>query len=155
MTATGTTSCTDISTLGSTDIGNTAPIVIGQDPTYLYQEPGSATLDDIGIWRRALTALEVAQIDSAGSTAGRSFDTVGSSTPTQPHITSIGVSAGTVTIKFTGAAGDPASAFKLFSSGTVNGPYSAATGATITGSAGSYTATVPTNGAVQFYRIQR
>ena len=74
---------------------------------------------------------------------------------TQPDITGISVSGGTVTIKFTGGASDPASAFTLLGSGTVNGAYSSAAGASITGSAGSYTATVPTNGAMQFYRIQR
>lgn len=71
----------DISMMGSLDNAVGAPILIGQARgddagTGLYLEPGSATLDDIGIWRRALTPLEVAQIESAGRTAGRSFDTV-------------------------------------------------------------------------------
>jgi hypothetical protein len=150
-----------IPTLGNIDNNNYWPIVIGQDPTYQYHQgaygpfAGSATLDDIGIWRQALTALEVAQIASAGSTAGRSFNTVAPSGGTQPDITGISVSGGTVTIKFTGGASDPASAFTLFSSGTVSGVYNSAAGAVVTGSAGSYTATVPTNGAMQFYRIQR
>jgi hypothetical protein len=99
--------------------------------------------------------LEVAQIASAGSTSGHSFDTVAPSGGTQPDITGISVSGNTVTIKFTAGVSDPASAFTLFSSGTVNGTYSSAAGASVTGSAGSYTATVPTNGAMQFYRIQR
>jgi hypothetical protein len=146
---------TSIASLGSIENNNYWPIVIGQDPTLGYAEPGSATLDDLGIWQRALTALEVTEIASAGSTSGRSFDTVGPSAPTQPDITGISVSGITVTIKFTGAASDPATAFTLLSSGTVNGAYSSAAGASITGSAGSYTATVPTNGAMQFYRIQR
>ena len=68
---------TSIASIGDIDIGNQAPIVIGQDPTFLYQEPGTAAVDDIGIWRQVLTPLEVAQIQSAGSTAGRSFNTVG------------------------------------------------------------------------------
>jgi hypothetical protein len=151
---------TSIASLGSIDNNDYWPIVIGQDPTYAYHQgaygpfAASATLDDIGIWRQALTALDVAQIASAGSTAGRSFNTVAPSGGTQPDITGISVSAGTVTIKFTGGASDLASAFTLLSSGTVKGAYSA-TGAPITGSAGSYTATVPANGAMQFYRIQR
>jgi hypothetical protein len=65
----------DITSLGSLDTGD--PITIGQDPTGLYPEDGTATLDDIGIWKQALTPLEVAQIHSAGATSGRSFDTVG------------------------------------------------------------------------------
>jgi hypothetical protein len=78
-----------ISALLSVDNGE--PVVIGQDPTFTYPDipsgasqndlnvwgiSPSATLDDIGVWRRALTALEVAQIQSAGATAGHSFDTV-------------------------------------------------------------------------------
>jgi hypothetical protein len=151
---------TSIASLGSIDNNNYWPIVIGQDPTYAYHQgaygpfAASATLDDIGIWRQALTALEVAQIASAGSTSGHSFDTVAPSN-TQPDITGISISGGTVTIKFTAGASDPASAFTLFSSGTVTGTYSSAVGASVTGSAGSYTATVPANGAMQFYRIQR
>jgi hypothetical protein len=152
----------NIGSLGSIDNNNYWPIVIGQDPTLQYISPGShtyvagtATLDDIGIWRQALTPLEVAQIASAGSTSGHSFDTVAPSGGTQPDITGISVSGNTVTIKFTAGVSDPASAFTLFSSGTVNGTYSSAAGASVTGSAGSYTATVPTNGAMQFYRIQR
>jgi Concanavalin A-like lectin/glucanases superfamily/Immunoglobulin I-set domain/Immunoglobulin domain len=64
----------DITGLGNLDNGG--PIVIGQDPTGLYPEAGQFSLDDVGLWRRALTALEVAQLESAGRTAGRSFDTV-------------------------------------------------------------------------------
>lgn len=79
----------DISSLGSLDVGG--PVTVGQDPTGLYPfaitnasatdfagwvPAATATLDDVGIWRRALSALEVAQIESAGRTAGNSFDTV-------------------------------------------------------------------------------
>ena len=67
---------TDIAGLGNIDNGG--GVVIGQDPTGLYPEAGEFTLDDLGLWRRALSALEVAQIESAGKTAGRSFDTVAS-----------------------------------------------------------------------------
>jgi hypothetical protein len=67
---------TPITALGNIDNGG--PVVIGQDPTGLYPEAGGFMLDDIGLWRRALSALEVAQIESAGRTAGRSFDTVAS-----------------------------------------------------------------------------
>jgi hypothetical protein len=79
-----------ISSLGSFDNNNYWPLAIGQDPTGAYPvingasatdfaawiPPNTASLDDVGIWRRALTPLEVAQVASAGSTAGRSFDTV-------------------------------------------------------------------------------
>jgi hypothetical protein len=72
-----------------------------------------------------------------------------------PEITGITASGGTVTINFISAAGDLASNFTLVSSPTVNGVYSSAAGASMTGSDGSYQATVPASGDVQFYRIQR
>lgn len=48
------------------------PIAIGEDPSFNY---GSATfnLDDLGIWNRALSADEVAQIYSGGLNNGISF----------------------------------------------------------------------------------
>jgi hypothetical protein len=68
---------TSIASIGNIDVGNPVPVVIGQDPTFLYPETATATVDDIGIWRQALTPLQVAQIESAGRTSGRSFNTVG------------------------------------------------------------------------------
>lgn len=61
----------DITTMGSLDNGGAA-VTIGQDPTGLYNEAGTAILDDIGVWRQALTAAQVAQIESAGR-IGNSF----------------------------------------------------------------------------------
>jgi hypothetical protein len=73
-----------------------------------------------------------------------------------PQITSMTVSGGTVTIHFISSdASELASAFSLVSSSLVNGVYSPAAGAAITGSGGSYQAKVPMSGDVQFYRIQR
>ena len=66
----------------------------------------------------------------------------------------ISITGATATIHFTADPSNLATAFTLFSSGTVNGTYGPATGATITGSAGTYTATVPTTGGMQFYRIK-
>jgi hypothetical protein len=73
-----------------------------------------------------------------------------------PEITSIAVSGGTVTIAFTSS--DPselASAFTLVSSTNAQTGYSPPTNAVVTGSVGSYQATVPTAGTAQFYRIAR
>jgi hypothetical protein len=70
------------------------------------------------------------------------------------HITNLKVAVGTVTIDFTGASSDTPSAFTLLSSGSVNGTYSPATGASISQvGPGVFRATVPTNGPRQFYRI--
>jgi|ERR1035437_1706032 hypothetical protein len=94
----------------------------------------------------------------ANQAATPAIATVQVTAPATPlHITSIAISGGTVTIHFTGNASDPASAFTLLSSATVSpqSSYTPAAGATITGSAGSYTATVPSSGAIEFYRIKR
>jgi hypothetical protein len=53
------------------DTGNAA--VIGQDPTGQYPETGSADIDDLGVWRRALTALEAASIYLAAASNHMSF----------------------------------------------------------------------------------
>jgi hypothetical protein len=73
-----------------------------------------------------------------------------------PQISDITVSSGMVTINFTSSdTSELASAFTLLSSSAVNGVYSSAADASITGSGGSYRATIHTNGDAQFYRIQR
>ena len=66
---------TGIAAIGS--VNNGANIIIGQDPTFHYLEPGTATIDDLGVWKRVLTPTEVTQIYSAGATAGNSFNSVG------------------------------------------------------------------------------
>ncbi len=60
-----------IAGLGSIDSGKTNNI--GQDPTGLYPEPGGYDIDDLGVWRRALTHLEAFSIYGAGLN-GASFD---------------------------------------------------------------------------------
>ena len=129
---------TSIALIGNIDVGNPVPVVIGQDPTFLYPETGTAILDDIGIWRQALTPLQVAQIESAGSTSGRSFNTVG---PSSVTITTTR-SGGNIILSY--------SAGTLLSS-TNLGP--SAQWKTVTGaSPPSYTVTP--SGAGMFYRVQ-
>jgi hypothetical protein len=48
------------------DITTTNATTIGQDPTGKYAEAGEADLDDLGIWHRALTPLEVVGLYLAG-----------------------------------------------------------------------------------------
>lgn len=60
------------STAAATDIDTGLPATIGQDPTGLYQETGAGEIDDLGVWRRALSPLEAASIYSAGVN-GQSF----------------------------------------------------------------------------------
>ena len=60
--------------LGSLD--STYYITIGQDPGGNY---GSATfdLDDLGIWRQALTAYQATSVYAVAQTSGESFDVNG------------------------------------------------------------------------------
>jgi len=57
------------------DIDSGAPVNIGQDPTGGYPETGAADIDDLGIWRRVITAYEAQSIYAAGQQSGASFDT--------------------------------------------------------------------------------
>jgi hypothetical protein len=121
--------------LGTLAYGN--PITIGQDPTGNY---GSAIfdLDDVGIWRQALTPLQAAQIESAGSTSGHSFDTVA-----PPSFTlTITRSGGNVVLNYSSGT--------LLSS-TNLGP-SAAWSAVPNANPPSFTVTP--SGAGKFYRVQ-
>jgi hypothetical protein len=72
-----------------------------------------------------------------------------------PYIQSIGISGAMVVIHFIAGSSDTPSMFTLLSSSAANGTYSPASGAVITGGSGSFQATVPKNGPVQFYRILR
>jgi hypothetical protein len=60
--------------LGSLISGN--PLTIGQDPTGAYKVDGTIELDDLGIWRRALTPAEAQAIYMVGQ-KNTSFDTFG------------------------------------------------------------------------------
>ena len=72
-----------------------------------------------------------------------------------PEITGVTVVGGMVTISFISAASELASNLTLVSAATVNGDYGPAADAAITGSDGSYQATVPATADTQFYRIRR
>jgi hypothetical protein len=107
--------------------------------------------DGPGVWRavsppgtnQATTvALPVVQVTASGQ-------------PTNINITGITVSAGLVTIHFTAGSSDTAGGFSLLGAPVAQGPYSPAVGAIITGSGGTFQATVPVSGSVQYYRIER
>jgi FlgD Ig-like domain len=72
-----------------------------------------------------------------------------------PVITSVGISNGTVTISFKAGSSDTASGFVLLSASSASGPYAPAAGAMITGGGGSFQATVPVSGQMQYYRVVR
>jgi hypothetical protein len=116
---------------------------IGQDGTGVYHDQGSAynigaNIDDLGIWRRALTAGEALAIYNAGQ-AGKDLSqaVVG---PGGDLTISIGKQGGSWIITYSGT---------LYSSSTVNGTYAPVPGAT-----SPYT--VPTSAAgALFYRSHR
>jgi len=60
-----------ILTAGNIDTGR--PAIIGQDPTGQYPETGSADMDDLGVWRKALSSLEAASIYMAAVSNHLSF----------------------------------------------------------------------------------
>ena len=60
-----------VAAAGNVDTGR--PATIGQDPTGHYQESGSADMDDLGVWRKALSALEAASIYMAAVSNHLSF----------------------------------------------------------------------------------
>lgn len=49
------------------------PATIGQDPTGTYGESGSGDMDDLGVWKKVLTPLEVAAIYTAARSNQLSF----------------------------------------------------------------------------------
>ena len=116
---------------------------IGQDGTGLYTDNGSAhdinaLIDDFGIWRRALTANEVAGIYNAGQ-AGKDL-----SLAVTPSILHLGVVGQTVTITW---AANPA--LELYSSPTLN----PATWTAVPGTLGASSATLPLAHAGAFFKL--
>lgn len=112
------------------------PINIGQGAYGDYTVGGSFELDDLGIWRRALSKYEAEAIYVVGNGHGRSFDTEGPATVTLACQSTV---AGLV---LTWSAGT------LESADTLAGPWTAVAGA----SAPSYTA--PMSGACKFFRVR-
>jgi hypothetical protein len=55
------------STAAAKTIDSGQPATIGQDPTGIYAETGSGDIDDLAVWRRALTPLEAASVYAAGA----------------------------------------------------------------------------------------
>ena len=110
------------------DLGFT--VNIGQDGTGKYTDGGSAELDmvvdDLGIWRRVLTADEVTAIYLRGQ-AGTALDIVPTVTPSGISITPATLVNGKVTFSWTGGTAP----FKVQTRSTVNGTWTdLATGVT-------------------------
>lgn len=126
---------TGISSVG--DVDQAGAMNIGQGAAGTYAESGEMDVDDLGVWRRVLTPLEVAQISSAGDTAGRSFDTV---------------APASVTLTITPSGGN---LILNYSSGTLWQSSDLGPGAVWTlvpGASAPSTTVTPTN-AASFYRV--
>jgi hypothetical protein len=135
--------------LGSLDTadfagGNNA-FCIGQDPTGSYPESGAYDIDDIGVWRKALSQLEVNGIYLAATNAGASF--TGTYTPPNITVTNLGGNK----LQLTWPSG------RLQSATSAAGPYSdifqtnPVSGATVPATS-PYTNTI--SGARKFFRAR-
>jgi hypothetical protein len=105
---------TSIASIGTFDTTNS--ISIGQDPTGLYPEAGSADLDDLAVWRRALTPLEVYELNYSGAHFGAALDAYG------PVKLAVVISGGSPVVVW--------QAGTLLQSDTPAGPWSPVAGAT-------------------------
>jgi Concanavalin A-like lectin/glucanases superfamily/Immunoglobulin domain/Immunoglobulin I-set domain len=124
---------TSIVGLGSVDNGNT--FNIGQDANGTYGESAVENIDDLGIWRRALTQFEAESIYVVGSKFGRSFDVAA---PPTVKVTITATGTG-ITLGWPNGV--------LQSSTSLSGPWTAVAGA----AAPSYNVTP--SGDHLFYRV--
>ena len=122
---------TTFTSAGSIDTG--LPMTIGQDPTGQYAETGAGNIDDIAIWRKALSPLEAASVYVAASVNGLSVANsyVG-------YLTLTPIAGGK--FQLTWANGT------LQSAPAINGPYT-----DVAGAASPYTVTP--GGANKFFRV--
>lgn len=118
----------------STDLNSPFPTVIGQTGTFAYEEAGSFQMDDLGVWRRALTPIEAYSIYYVGQNYGRSFDRFG------PVLVVLRPSGANLELIWQSGT--------LQHADSVNGPWSAVPGA----SAPNFVVTPA--GAKKFYRVQ-
>jgi Concanavalin A-like lectin/glucanases superfamily/Immunoglobulin domain len=127
------------------DNQSTWAVNIGQEGTGLYTDRGSAynidaKIDDVGIWRRALTANEAAGIYAAGL-AGKDL-----SQAITPSELVISVSGGDVHISWVGNA-----TVKLQTSPTLD----LASWTDVSGTLGASSATIPIGNGQAFFRLSQ
>jgi len=65
------------SIVGLKSIDTGKPICLGQDPTGTFAVDGSLQIDDLGLWRRALSSYDARAIFLSGQNSGASFDAYG------------------------------------------------------------------------------
>lgn len=111
-------------------------LTIGQGADGAYPEAGSFEMDDLGIWRRALTDYDAQAIYVVGSNYGRSFDDAG------PTEVVLGITKTATGVTLTWTTGT------LESADSITGAWTTVTGATPP----SYNATVDAGDT--FYRVR-
>ena len=114
-------------------------IIVGSDPSYTYQgnAPGGYMIDDMGIWRRLLTAQEVSSIYAAG----QNHEPFTAAVPARALVVPLTISTVGANIQATWPQG------QLESSQSVGGPWTLVPGA----SAPSYSTARPS--IPTFYRV--
>jgi hypothetical protein len=122
-----------ISGVGNLDTGN--GIFLGQDPTGGYGVTGTYDIDDLGIWRRALTSYDALSIYNAGQNSLESFDVYG---PVKVYVNLVGTN-----LDISWQAGT------LLQAASVLGPYTPVPSATT-----PFYRTTAT-GAARFFRVQQ
>ncbi len=118
--------------LGTLDQGYN--ITLGQDPSGTYMVDGTYSIDDVGIWQRALSPYEAAAIYAAGQ-RNLSFDVVG------PPNVSVSRSGANIQVSWSSGT--------LLESTNVKGPYTPVPGATPP----VYNTTAL--GSAMFFRVQQ
>ncbi len=131
------------------DIDTTNAATIGQDPTGAYPVTAQADIDDLGVWRRALSSLEVSGIYLAGASNSVSFaPPISIVVATSTTISNI---SGT-TISYGGGSG---SQFVLIGTTDIGQPQSSWTRiATNTSTPGTFTIPAVGSSAIHYYRVQ-
>jgi hypothetical protein len=105
-----------------------------------------------GVWR----AVSPPRPNRATTLALGTVQVVGVAPVTQPKITRITVSGGSVIIEFSAGTNDTASTFSVVGAATLAGPYLPVSGATVTSVApGEFSATFAAGGADRYFRIAR
>lgn len=121
------------STLGNVDT-TSGVFNIGQDPSGAYAETGEADIDDLGIWRRTLTAYDAYAIHYVGRNRGASFDSATAAT--------LAIETGTTGLKISWDSGGT-----MEQADSVLGPWT-----TVPGATSPYT--VEPAGTGKFFRVK-
>jgi hypothetical protein len=137
---------TPLLTTGSIDTGK--PTNIGQDGTGQYTDNGSVQMtgliDDVGIWRHALSASDAAAIYDAGQ-AGKDLSSLQTTGSGDLGKLTTGEIGGQVTISWTGGPG-----IRLQKSTSLGGT---ADWQDVPGTDGSNSTTITTGGSTGFFRL--